>query len=515
MNGLLRSVAFAIPLVGIVVIGAAQSANQQSPQSGYTLHANAREVVTDVTVTDSKGKPIHGLSESAFHIFDNGKPQHLGTFEEHTGQEASAPFQESTGNVFSNDIVLHPPRVFNIIVLDAVFIDLPDQMYLRQQLDRFIQTLPPDEPFAIFARNSEHIVMLADFTADHQKLTKAIDYELPRLITGVDLNYATADISLMEDIGTYLEQYPGRKNVLWFKGELPLPVWGLTPDPATISESVDLRPLYDELEKARVALYPIYTRGLLVNETVHEFVLNEVLMEEEAEATGGQAIFNNNGFAEAARHIADSDSSFYTLSYSPQDVKLDNRWHKVKVEVDGGSYQLSYRRGYFDDGSNLKPAEGPGRKRLLQNGEAVPELHTEPIVFQVGLTPFDPAATNGYQPVLHVSTTPPKKGERPYRLHYSVPMDAFTVQTADGEDHVSLGLAVFAFNKFGRPVARITEAVTLGVSQERVAASGTSPRIGFDQEINLPNGEDFLYIGLWNTQTGRLGTVQIPFAVKK
>ena len=239
-------------------------------------------------------------------------------------------------------------------------------------------------------------------------------------------------------------------------------------------------------------------------------------MEDEADATGGHAIINTNGLAAAAEHIADSDSSFYTLTYSPQDVKLDNRWHNVKVEVDGSHYQLSYRHGYYDDGSNLKQAEGTARQRLLENGEAVPEVpHTRPIVFQVRITPFDPSSTTAQHPMIHASTSPPKKGERAYSLHYSVPMNAFPVQTSDGEDHVTVGLAVFAFNKYGRPVARVTEAVTLGVSQERVDASGTSPRIGFDQEINLPEGNDFLYVGLWNTATGRLGTVQIPFVVNR
>jgi len=183
MNRLFCWTVVATALAGTVASATAQTGNhQQSSEGGYTLHANAREVVTDVTVTDSKGNPIHGLSESAFHIFDNGKPEHLASFREHTAQDASAPLQESApANVFSNDIVLHPPRVFNIILVDAINISLPDQMYLRQQLDQFIQKLPSDEPFAIFARNSAHIVMLANFTADHQKLTKAIDYEVPRL----------------------------------------------------------------------------------------------------------------------------------------------------------------------------------------------------------------------------------------------------------------------------------------------------------------------------------------------
>jgi cytochrome oxidase Cu insertion factor (SCO1/SenC/PrrC family) len=34
-------------------------------QPVYTLHANTRVVLTDVTVTDQKGNPVHGLNASA------------------------------------------------------------------------------------------------------------------------------------------------------------------------------------------------------------------------------------------------------------------------------------------------------------------------------------------------------------------------------------------------------------------------------------------------------------------
>jgi hypothetical protein len=37
-------------------------------QSGYSLQANSRVVLTDVTVTDKKGNPVHGLKASDFRI---------------------------------------------------------------------------------------------------------------------------------------------------------------------------------------------------------------------------------------------------------------------------------------------------------------------------------------------------------------------------------------------------------------------------------------------------------------
>ena len=65
------------------------SASPSTQQPIYTLHANKRVVLTDVTVTDHKGNPIHGLNASAFQILDNGKPQDLASFEEHSGARSN------------------------------------------------------------------------------------------------------------------------------------------------------------------------------------------------------------------------------------------------------------------------------------------------------------------------------------------------------------------------------------------------------------------------------------------
>lgn len=484
------------------------AAAQQPAQSEFTLQAHVHEVVTDVTVTDRHGNPVRGLPESAFRISDNGKLQQPTSFVEHTSSDLGPPIHGGPANVFSNDILLHPPAVFNVILLDTATISVVDQMYLRQELDRFVKALPPNQVFAVFVRSSEHTIVLANFTSDHAKLQRAIDNVVPRL-RQPGFEYLT-DVSLLQEICAYLQQYPGRKNVLWFTGGSNLL---LRPDPDSLNGYVDLRPIYDALESARIALYPIDARGLMVSH-FPGLASQQMLLEDEAEATGGQAFFNTNGLAQAAEHVADNAASFYTLTYSPHEVKLDNRWHKVKVEVNGGSYQLSYRRGYYDDGSNLKPVNSAGRKRLLANGEATPELRAMPIVFDVTVKPAD--LSQPIRPeVIRSSPQPPHRGEQAYSLHYSVPLADLPQTTQGDQNQFTLGLGVLAFNQYGRSVARITDQVKLGVSEDRIAGAAPSARIGFDQLINLPDGEDSLYVAVWNMQTGRVGIVQIPLAVQK
>jgi hypothetical protein len=244
-------------------------------------------------------------------------------------------------------------------------------------------------------------------------------------------------------------------------------------------------------------------------------MIDHLGMEEEAEATGGHAVVNRNNIADEVKHLADNDASFYTITYSPQEVKLDNRWHKIKVQIDEGNYQISYRRGYFDDGSNLAHSKAPGRKRLLRDGSAVAEVRLAPIALRVRVTPVEQTADLSPQAVIHSSAAPAKKGEHSYDLHYSVPLGSFSKQAVGTQNELSLGLGVFAFDQHGRSISRIADKVTLSVSQDHIDSAPPDARIGFDQQINLPNGEDFLYVAVWNMETGRAGTVQIPLAVEK
>ena len=171
-----------------VVSANAQSAADppSTQQPVYTLHADKRVVLTDVTETDRQGNPIRGLDASVFRISDNGKPQDLASFEEHSGAPVeSVPSAATKPGMYSNDFLQHPPPVFNVLLIDLVSIkNLPYQMSLHYELTQFLNHL-------------------------HE---------------------------LALDLG----KLPGRKNVFWFCGD----VGGdpFRPDPTTLSGYSDLRP---------------------------------------------------------------------------------------------------------------------------------------------------------------------------------------------------------------------------------------------------------------------------------
>jgi VWFA-related protein len=487
---------------------------QSAGPSGFTLHTQARVVLTDVTVTDKNGSPVHNLNRSAFHIFDDKKPQDIASFEEHTGaQPAVIPTAApSAPHTFSNDFLLHPPAAFNVIVLDTVTINIVDQMYLNEQLTDFINALPPQNSLAIFVHGGEFTLLLQNFTNDHSLLLAAIHKAIP--ILPVPGAWSYNSLQAMQQIAIYLGQLPGRKNVLWFSSGSNLL---LRPDASNIPPSIDyhvLRVIYDELEASRIALYPIDARGLTTNPPS---VWEHMQMDDEAKATGGRAFYDNNGLAEISSKIIATDADFYSLSYSPRNFQQDNKWHNVKVAIDGGPYTLSYRTGYFGDGiNNSDPRNSPSgskttRTLLTSDGEKIqlPQNHSEPIIFHADMQPSSSVAVSGDAPALAE-----KRNETIYTIHYTVPAADFVQQNIPGGQRVEIGAGVVAYNRYGRSIGRLGQKFTLSFNGDKLSKTPNAS-LTFDQQFNLPKGEDYLVVAVWDTTTGRLGTIQVPVNVAK
>jgi hypothetical protein len=191
------------------------------------------------------------------------------------------------------------------------------------------------------------------------------------------------------------------------------------------------------------------------------------------------------------------------LSYTPHDFRYDNTWHKVKVTVNGSTYNLSYRRGYFADGNDphnktedLQPHGS--RTKLLASGQTteMPEVRGPSIVFQARVLPV-----TGRQ-------TPTKKGTIPYTIRYSLPLSKFVMRNVDGMEQATMGVASMAFDANGNSTAKLSQQVIATFSPEKLQISG-QPVYTFEQQINLKDGENYLYLGVWDMNTGQFGTIQL------
>lgn len=493
--------------------------NSSSQRPTYTFRTATRIVLTDVTVTDAKGNPVHGLRQSDFHILDNGKPQTMLSFAEHTTTPVAAVPQTATApGVYSNSFLEHLPPVLNIMVIDTTNLEIVDQMYLNYKLNQFIRQLPIGEPLAVYWRTGARSILLQNFTSDHALLLAAVRKALPHFPPTGREYYS--DLATLYKIAVDFEQYPGRKNILWFTGGSTL---FLHTDPTTLGGTAYVDPavaraVYDMLQSGRVAVYPVDARGLKVafgSQNFFNLTGQHQLMNDAAQATGGQAYYDNNGLDLIAEHWINHSGDFYTLTYSPSDLKLDNEWHKVtiKLDTDGAEYFLSYRRGYFADGTTAGGhPSGKIRSRLLANGKTVqqPDLQDKPIIFQAEIRPASQMPPGS----IAINSVPakPRRGTIPYIIRYQLPVKYFVTNVVDGKTQIVLGVGVLAFKEDGSKDTGIADRVTVKVNPEKLREHPDF-LIPLDQYIDLHKGQSYLYLATWDMNSGRLGTLQVPLKV--
>jgi VWFA-related protein len=503
-------------LCSLCLLTVAPSALAQSPDTSPppenqipTLQMSTRVVLTDVTVTDSDGNPVRGLTRSDFHIFDDNHPQPLASFEEHAETPSAVTVASASPNTVSNDFLLHPPSTVNILLIDTTNIGLLDQMYLYDQLTRFVNALPSGQPIAIYNRSGDVTLLLQNFTADRDLLLAAIRHSVPQF-RSANAPYEN-DYDALQQMATYLNQIPGRKNLIWLSGGSNALIYS---NPANAPDLPSRRPFYDLLESERIAVDPIDVRGLSVG-NLFGSALQQMQMAEDAKATGGTAFYNNNGIGRFVSHTVANDGSYYTFTYSPQNLRRDGKWHQVTIKLDNPHYHLSYRRGYFDDGANNEQAPGKTRTMLRADGHAmqVPNYHGEPIIFQARVPPAAispaPALAGG------IPEERPRRGQTAYSVHYMIPAADIQASSVNGNIAIdSLKSAIVAFDHFGNPVGRVLQAIKVNVDETKLQADPHAV-LAFDQRINLPSGDVYLFLVVFDMTSNRFGAINLPVAVQK
>jgi VWFA-related protein len=488
----------------------AQQAHNRAP---YILHKQVREVLLDITVTDAQGHPVIGLPESDFRVSDDGHPQKIDTFVEHKGPDIAPHAPKPVAGDSSNEFLAHPPPTLNVLLIDTTSMTTFDQMDLNQRLIHFVHQLPAGQSLAIFARLGPIIVQLQGFTASHSLLLAAIHKAIPRFRPQ---DYAReTDFDALKQMAFYLRQYPGRKNLLWFNGGSNLYLFP-QPDIGTLPNLEKMRPIFDKLESERIAVYPIDIRG---NRSVlrDNNQLQIQLMRKQAQRTGGRAIVNSNDLASQTLQIVKNSGSFYTLSYKPDDIRRNKHWHAIHIKLPG-HYTAHYRQGYFDDGhfDGNGTASSSSFKTAANGGPlASPDKHSQPILFAARAIPGTLALQTDPVRGGDAQKNRPKHGELPYTVHLALPASAFHLHKIDAHHaSIHLGAAILAFNQYGDPVGHRVQQSTLTIDTDPLSKLPDA-RFPFDELIYLPKGSDYLYLAVWDTATGRMGTLNIPVQVAR
>ncbi|HTD22958.1 MAG TPA: VWA domain-containing protein [Terriglobales bacterium] len=282
-------------------------------ESATVLKVTTRLVVLEVVATDAHGHAVLDLVPKDFTVLEEGKEQKVSAFgfQHPVPTDPKFKLPALPPHVFTNIPQFPPASSLNVIVLDALNTTLPNQAYVRDKMLHYLQTMPANQPMAVYTLGQK-LRMVQDFTTDPSILKDAVnkvglrsspvldnpgggpeakifppgyletqqgitpdmiqavqDFEAERTSFQTDLRvHYTLDALLA--IAHSLAGYQCRKNLIWVTEAFPL---SITPRSNISSPNMTFagtRSYENEITKtaqvltdSQIAIYPVDARGLM------------------------------------------------------------------------------------------------------------------------------------------------------------------------------------------------------------------------------------------------------------
>jgi VWFA-related protein len=553
--------------------GASAPAQQPAYETSAVLKVKTRLVVVDVVARDAKGAPVTDLKQEDFTVIEDGKEQKLRIFNfQHPDDSLAAPAQSPTTSVNVVDNLPHfkPGRALNVILMDALNTSRVNQVSMRQAMIKFLETLPANEPIAVYLLG-DRIRLLQDFTTDPAVLKDVVrsfkGKNSPLLAVSADgspiapilpgvaqslppqmagqirafQDQMTADVTdqrvqmtlgALNSLSRTLSGYPGRKNLIWISETFPFDVM-LTS--ATARSSLNDRNYSNEIARtgnllsdSQVAIYPLDAHGLAGSGIFN--VANSA--DQYGNGLGGATL--RGGMSSSMDREADDRMAAHGTMNDLADRTGGRAFYNrndldgaVRDSItDGSTY---YTLGYYPEN---KDWNGSFRKIQVKLSRGGIKLR-----YRIGYFAVDTAAFAKLNPKrqdedfddalslnIPVSTalpfqaivTPPSaKTQNKVVVVYRVDPHALSFETGtDGLQAVNMECAVRAFAKKNPDKAVTTEAQKMGGAMNADAYAKVMK--GFfpcRDQLTLQPGDYLLRLGVRDNVSGLIGTANASVTI--
>ncbi|MDE3188830.1 MAG: VWA domain-containing protein [Acidobacteriota bacterium] len=354
-------------------------------------------------------------------------------------------------------------------------------------------------------------------------------------------NRTRMTLEAISDIARYLAAVPGRKNLIWFAGDFPVVIFPKFDQRMEYEDNAitlrEVRKAANLLTTARVAVYPVYANGMMLDDIVsadnrslasaappgrmssvagmdnnaagHDDRAGLIsAMNQTASDTGGKAVYNTNNLDSAiSRSVADG-SHYYTLVYSPANKTMDGHYRKIEVKVADSKLKLSYRHGYNADedtvlAQDTKKEGDPLRSQLVHD---MPDATQ--ILFAARVVPVTPQpASGGKIAGMNASLSGPTTR---YSIDFFIRWsDVALAAGADGTHQGKVEVGLIAWDTKGKSVNWEEGTQQMALKPDVYAAIQKSG-IPAHMEIDLPNTDLYLKLGVVDGTSGKAGTLEVP-----
>jgi VWFA-related protein len=512
------------------------SSNQNAQQSGFVLKVNAELVLTNVVARDAKtGEVVHGLKQSDFTVFENGKKQEIASFD-FQSVDMARPLNEATISGLAagttgpgtKAVVAKPEELRNHRLI-VMFFDLTSMQ--PEDLDRAVDAakdflkkkMAPADLIALVSLG-DSLKVDQDFTADKDALINEVGIyngtEGQGFAQGAngnsnqveDTSGYTPDESEYNDLNTdrelfalravakSLEKITEKKSLLYFSG-------GISRD--GIENQASLRAATNAAVRANLAIYSVDTRGLqaigplgdastgslrgqgaynggaLLNNMNSNFASQEVMATLSSD-TGGKAFFDSNDFGPAFERVQRDTSAYYEIGFHSTNPARDGKYRRLSIKINRPGIKLEYRAGYYAP-ADFAHSGKEDRERDLED-QLSSDLPATDVAVYLDAMYFRLDDNRFYVPVSLI-----------------VPGSQIPFVKGGDKDKATLDVIGTVIDEVKRPIGRARETVKLNLDQSQQARQKT---IQYTTSFNLPPGKYHLKFVVRENQTGRMGSFE-------
>ncbi len=212
-----------------------------------------------------------------------------------------------------------------------------------------------------------------------------------------------------------------------------------------------------------------------------------------ANETGGQLFEASNNLTAQLGQVLKRTEVTYVLSFQPENVEPDGRYHKLKVEVEGvrGS-RVSYRAGYY--APRPFAALHPLEKSLLASDAIASAEPRQDVEMDVLAAPFRASAEMAYVPVI-------------------VEVQGESLLVDQASDDLDVEVYAYVTNQKGEMLDYFSHRAEVNLKgvQGKLLDAG----IKFYGHLEMGPGDYLLRVLVRNGETGRTGVVATPIAVPR
>ena len=533
----------------LVVTLAAPLVAQQPPQrpsDAPVFRVNTRLIVQTVSVTDTAGNAVEGLTAKDFIVTEDGQPQDIAFVEFHrlggaTGSSPTpvAPKSASADTVPATTqagIATPPPgdtrfrdRRLLILYFDLTATPPADQMRAFQAAQKFIGAqMEPADLVAVMTFGGGAVRVVQDFTDDRERLREVIDTlifgedkdgdgvrDTPDMSTAFGQNDAEFNIfntdrqlSALQTAVTMLRPLPERKSLVYFASNLRL---------NGTDNNAQLRATTNAAIRANVAIYPVDARGLvadaplgdatrpspggvgmfsgrLADTALTRFQRSQDTLYALAKDTGGAALFDNNDLSLGIVQAAEAQKSYYIIGYYSTHISADGRFRRIRISLAGTlSADLAYRQGYYAD-KEFARLTGAERERQLEEALMLENPITD-ITIAMEVNYFQLNRAEYFVPVA-----------------VKIPGSELALARRRGAQRTVIDFIGEVKDDYGVTHQNVRDKLDIRLSDETASQLATRP-IQYETGFTLLPGKYVIKFLARDAETGRIGTYQTSFTV--